>query len=239
MRRILKSTTVPVSLVGLTPPSSATDINPDLYGGKDVKERLGQDQHLKCIYCECKLNGDYGHIEHFRPKKGYSIPPSNQLHRPGYYWLAYDWQNLLLSCSKCNTSYKANHFALEDESKRDIPHCDISGEVPLLVNPSTEESALFIEFHQHIVVPRMIDGIESPKGRYTIDLLQLNHRRDLLANRREVWDKFEHWKKVVKVALEMIDQEKCVDQANELLILAKNEMALMKSEEAEYSAMFL
>ena len=82
MRRIFKTVKVPSSLRGLTPPMSASQINPKLYKGADVKKQLEDDQHLKCAYCECRLNGDYGHIEHSRPKGGYSIPPSNNLTSP-------------------------------------------------------------------------------------------------------------------------------------------------------------
>lgn len=75
MRRIIKSTAIPPSLKELTPPESTTEINPALYKTPDVKSQLLADHHSKCAYCECRLNGDYGHIEHFRPKAGYTIPP--------------------------------------------------------------------------------------------------------------------------------------------------------------------
>lgn len=239
MRRIFKSGDVPVSLQGLVPPESASDIDSDLYNGADVKERLIRDHHSKCVYCECRLNGDYGHIEHFRPKGGYSIPPDRKLHKPGYYWLAYAWENLLLSCSKCNTSYKANHFALADESVRDIPNRNIAGEMPMLINPSIEDPALYIEFHEHMAASKIVDGEESPRGKYTIDLLQLNHRTDLVKNRRDVWEKFNRWEKVRIVAMALIDRETDVARGKELLAIADLEMANMADNAAEYSAMFL
>lgn len=206
MRRLYKSKEIPPSLQNLLPPESEADIKPELYKGKDIKDTLCQDQHSKCAYCECRLNGDFGHIEHFRPKAGYSVPPGRNLHKPGYYWLAYDWKNLLLSCSKCNTSYKANHFALEDDSQRDIAHRNIENEVPLLINPAEEDPALYIEFHQHIAAPKIIDGEESKKGRYTIELLQLNNRRDLVEYRRQKWEKYNHWNKVKTIAMAMIEE---------------------------------
>lgn len=239
MRRIIKSTAIPPSLKGLTPPESTTEINPALYKAPDVKRQLLADHHSKCAYCECRLNGDYGHIEHFRPKAGYTIPPSNKLITPGYYWLAYDWHNLLLSCSTCNTTYKQNHFALEDESQRDILNKDIAGEVSLLINPSTEDPNLYLEFHQHIVAPRLTHGKENAKGKYTIQLLQLNNRADLVRYRREIWDKFIRWKKVKTVATELINSKKDTERGNLLLTMANKELSFMISEEAEYSSMFL
>lgn len=239
MRQVLKSVDIPVSLKGLIPPNSASDINPTLYKGDDVKTKLKKDHHLKCAYCECKLNGDFGHIEHFRPKGGYSIPPNNELLTPGYYWLAYDWSNLLLSCSKCNTSYKKNHFALEDETKRDIDNRNISEETPLLINPSLEDTSKFIEFHQHIIAPRLINGIESKKGRYTINLLKLNDRPELVDDRRLVWDRYSKWQDVMKVAKALIAQNIDRVRGNKLLYLAETEISKMKSPDAEYSAMFI
>lgn len=41
-----------------------------------------------CAYCQCSLD-DTSEVEHFRPK---SV----------YWWLAYDFSNYLLSCSRCN-----------------------------------------------------------------------------------------------------------------------------------------
>ena len=42
-----------------------------VYAAADVKKQLKIDQHGKCAYCERFLNGDYGAVEHFRPKGGY------------------------------------------------------------------------------------------------------------------------------------------------------------------------
>ncbi|WP_290235276.1 retron system putative HNH endonuclease [Bacteroides acidifaciens] len=237
MRQIHKSDKIPPSLAKLLPPESESQINPAFYKGEDVKRQLHKDQHSKCAYCECRLNGDFGHIEHFRPKGGYSVPPERKLQKPGYYWLAYDWDNLLLSCSKCNVSYKANHFALEDESRRDIAHRDISRERPLLINPAKENPALYIEFHQHIVVPKIINGEESAKGRYTINLLKLNHRTDLVSHRRDIWEKYDRWEKIRIIARKMIEIGNEVERASELLKIANLEIKNMADEHSEYSAM--
>lgn len=75
-----------------------------IYNGRSVKEQLREDQHQKCAYCECDLTGDYGAVEHYRPKKGWQEKHHDTLHEPGYYWLAYEWNNLLCSCDKCNRS---------------------------------------------------------------------------------------------------------------------------------------
>ena len=52
----------------------------------------------KCAYCESSLVGGDMDVEHYRPKGGVSEVPDHS----GYYWLAYDWENLVASCSFCN-----------------------------------------------------------------------------------------------------------------------------------------
>lgn len=239
MRFCPKSEKIPLSLEGVRAPSAPEEINDALYHGKDVKDRLEQDQCGKCIYCECRLNGDFGHIEHYRPKKGYSIPPDNTLHTPGYYWLAYDWNNLLLSCSVCNTSCKRNHFALADEATRRIAQRDISAEEPLLINPSFENPADFMEFHEHILALRSINGEESRRGRYTIDVLKLNERTDLVNNRRAVWEDYQRWCKIRSLVEGLSAQGINLPEVVELWKNAESAIRAMKGRNAEYSAMFV
>src|SRR5712691_15858 len=86
----------------------------DLYKNqKPVYMSLSGPFHGKCAYCESFIAADQpGDLDHFRPKgkvtnsdhqsimiqdeQGHAMP------HPGYYWLAYDWRNLLPSCEDCN-----------------------------------------------------------------------------------------------------------------------------------------
>lgn len=52
----------------------------------------------KCWYTECKSPGADNDIDHFRPKG--KVREDRQ--HPGYYWLAFDWQNMRLSCQRSN-----------------------------------------------------------------------------------------------------------------------------------------
>ena len=86
-----------------------------IYGQKSVKDALQKAQHDKCAFCESKITHiAYGDVEHFRPKAGYRQEPKDPLVRPGYYWLAYEWSNLLFCCQLCNQRFKGNHFPLAD-----------------------------------------------------------------------------------------------------------------------------
>lgn len=71
-----------------------------VYSEKSVRKILLKMFHGKCAYCESKITAIYnGDIEHFRPKgKIQNANPS----RPGYFWLASEWENLLFACPFCN-----------------------------------------------------------------------------------------------------------------------------------------
>jgi uncharacterized protein (TIGR02646 family) len=127
----------------------------------------------KCAYCESVYSAvDSRDIEHFRPKGGITGIPQH-LHQ-GYWWLAADWSNLLVSCPPCNqhrrqTVYKVGmteedirieklkspderrgkgcHFPLTDEAKRAIKETDIlTVEDPLLINPALKNPNKHLEW---------------------------------------------------------------------------------------------
>jgi hypothetical protein len=70
----------------------------------------------KCAYCETKIEGFIGDAEHFRPKGEVTFKLDDgdsqivkildennvEIIHPGYFWLAYHWQNILPSCHLCN-----------------------------------------------------------------------------------------------------------------------------------------
>src|SRR4051794_2986460 len=52
----------------------------------------------KCSYCESLVIT--AHVDHFRPKLG-AINLDNKKAPDHYWWLAYEWENLYLSCPEC------------------------------------------------------------------------------------------------------------------------------------------
>jgi uncharacterized protein (TIGR02646 family) len=144
-----------------------------IYGDQTVKQKLISDQFGKCCFCESIfLETSYGDVEHFRPKTAYKKRGARGLTYPGYYWLAYDWTNLMLSCEKCNRSYKKNDFPLEDESTRKPFHNHanrLTKEHRLLVNPNAENPAIYLTFKEEIPVPVN----KSLKGKTTIETFGL------------------------------------------------------------------
>ncbi len=121
------------------------EIKKHIYGHQTIKKTLTTAQHQKCCFCERKT--EVGDIEHLRPKNGYQPQEGEPLFKPGYYWLAYEWDNLFFCCEKCNRSYKRNFFPLVDESKRAKSHLDdINAEEPLFIHPEKENPEEYIEF---------------------------------------------------------------------------------------------
>ncbi len=155
-----------------------------LYGHAEVKKALVAAQNGKCAYCESEVESvAYGDVEHFRPKAGWKQADGDPLARPGYFWLTYEWDNLLFACERCNREYKRNLFPLEDpESRASFATEDHGDERPLFIDPSREDPQAHIGFRQWDAFAR--DA--SRRGRTTIDGLGLNRPR-LLDERRRAW----------------------------------------------------
>jgi uncharacterized protein (TIGR02646 family) len=153
------------------------DFDHSIYAAREVKNTLRLAQHRKCAFCESIFEATgYGDVEHFRPKGGYKQRETDQLKRPGYYWLAYEWSNLFYSCQLCNQQFKRNLFPLKDGRRRARAHThNLTKEEPLLVDPSRLDPALFIEFRRERA--HAVNGCRE--GETTIAVLGLN-RQELM-----------------------------------------------------------
>jgi hypothetical protein len=145
------------------------DVDEKLY--KRMKHVLMAASNNKCAYCETKIGGvdQPGDVEHFRPKgriideAGKPVMIKNSqgkdVPHPGYYWLAYDWKNLLLACKTCNspvrdeqsgiTRGKWDRFPLSPGPgfRASKPDDEVS-EIPAFLNPvfdDPEEHFVFDE----------------------------------------------------------------------------------------------
>jgi uncharacterized protein (TIGR02646 family) len=128
----------------------------EIYGPKEVKDQLKDEQFNKCCFCENKDFDDIAHgdVEHFRPKGAFAKDATVKgFLRPGYYWMAYEWENLFYSCQICNQSFKKNYFPLTDEIKRAKTHKDKLEPlaVTLLLDPGKENPELHIGFRKEIL----------------------------------------------------------------------------------------
>ncbi|WP_147451369.1 hypothetical protein [Corallococcus llansteffanensis] len=156
--------------------------NAGIYGHPDVRNVLMEAQHAKCAFCESKFRHiAYGDVEHFRPKAGCRQVENGPLLRPGYYWLAYEWENLYLSCALCNQRFKGSLFPLRVAKSRAKNHRRrVRAEEPLLIDPGGDEPERLIGFRRE--VPYAVAN--NARARVTIDALGLQ-RTELMEQRRE------------------------------------------------------
>lgn len=161
-------------------------VDAGVYGHPDVKAKLREAQHDKCAYCETKDARSHGAVEHFRPKNGWRQRAGESLQRPGYFWLAYDWENLLFACPMCNDAgHKGNRFPLANPRARATPaQPDHRGERPLLLNvyESRTDPERHIAWSAHVPRP---EG-KSRRGRETIGVFGLDRDRLLIDRRRDL-----------------------------------------------------
>jgi len=162
-----------------------------------VKEAIEKIFHKKCAYCETfYVVAQPVDVEHFRPKGAVVVDKQK---KPGYYWLASDWSNLLPSCIRCNrpntyrmpnkkeeTMGKSNFFPLEDESKRATKPGEERNEKPVLLNPFVDNPAKHLEFTEDGVVRPTLNskGKPSIRGEVSIRIYALS-RPDLVDHRAE------------------------------------------------------
>lgn len=145
----------------------------------------------KCAFCEEIIyRNQPGDIEHFRPKlrvddlDGGPVmigTEHDKRKHPGYYWLIYDWHNLLASCRACNSSGtdtesdkklgKRNYFPVK-EYRASEPGDEVNEE-PLLINPTVDEPGQYFSFLDSGQLEPINDKL---RGRTTIDILRLNDR---------------------------------------------------------------
>src|SRR3954466_3803379 len=157
---------------------TSKDFDNNTYGHQELKASLIAAQDYKCCFCESKIGHiAYGDVEHYRPKAGW-VQDEEPINKPGYYWLAYDWDNLLLSCEKCNQRYKKNYFPLANNARALSHHNDIGAEEPLFIHPGKEDAEAFITFNEEVPVEvnRNIRGAATIK-RLGLDRELLNEQR--------------------------------------------------------------
>jgi hypothetical protein len=166
----------------------------------------------KCAYCEAKITlTQPGDVEHFRPKgrvvdenfKPIHVrhPSKGDIVHPGYYWLAYEWRNLLPSCIDCNRyrnlgdvpqkivfktdagAGKADRFPLKDEALRAVVPNEEAREGVLLINPSETNPLDHFEFFSNGTI-----RAKTPEGEATLKVFGLNAREDLIEARADAFD---------------------------------------------------
>jgi AAA domain, putative AbiEii toxin, Type IV TA system len=174
--------------------------------------------HKKCAYCESYLGPDLPlEVDRFRPPrevtgltkwtKGRPVETLGGRMPDGYWWLAYEWENLYLACSECCSSKLTQFPILGHRSKPHSTGRALLLEDPLLVDPCFDNPHLYLRFRSDGLVEgrtvvldpqaRWLDGSIGPT---TIDVLTLN-RPTLVRARKEAAGRTEaHWSDVLAAA---------------------------------------
>lgn len=166
-----------------------------------VEDKLALSYHNKCAYCERLCKAD---VEHYRPKKAVNEDSKHN----GYYWLCYEWTNLLPACVKCNRDGgKHNRFPILgkrlytplflpdanlDLDKNKIHNKPLIDEVPFLLHPEIDKPDDFFKFE---LDPNgdgiRIKGIDKKgRGEKTIEICSLNRQELRLDRVEKVIDPF-------------------------------------------------
>ena len=199
-----------IQVIDITNDKHKDKIDSKFYRADDVLLRLINLYHSKCAYCETRVSEP--EIEHYRPKK--QINGIKKEEHKGYYWLAYEWTNLLPACHDCNKNgVKGNHFPIEGTRKstfkdnngtidldaNQLMSAYLQDEKPLLLNPETPNFDPFVYFEFNNVgqlLPK--SGKKTFKFRQadeTIKIIQLN-RDKLFGFRKNAIQKiFRGWLK--------------------------------------------
>jgi uncharacterized protein (TIGR02646 family) len=195
---------------------------------RDTLEKLFLD---KCAYCETKIGAaDESEIEHWRPKA--AVKEDDGSRALGvYHWLATSWENLLLSCLKCNRprrfriqggdedeeawerSGKGMLFPLAPGNVRATKAGEEAAEQPLLLNPCRDRPDSYLEFvlfdegerKKGLVGPKGVSGRRFDRGFRSIDVYSLN-RPPLVERRRRELTELQRRLADFKVAMETFDQ---------------------------------
>ena len=149
-------------------------------------EKALQQAGNHCHYCEGALGTS---IEHFYPRGFY---PN----------LTFVWDNYLWSCQTCNTRYKGAQFAL-------FPATNSAKVVPLVkdrsfVPPSSQDAVCLhprvddaldywqLDFETGLYsIKTNLSSRAQARAQYTLDLLQLNERPNLVQGRQKAYQQYQ------------------------------------------------
>ncbi len=160
------------------------------YKADDVRAAMEAMFGGKSAYCETFFAAAMPvDVEHYRPKGAFI--EGGKPKKPGYWWLAMVWTNLLPSCADCNRAReqeiigadgksvagKANQFPLATGSLRAAAEGGEAREVALLLDPCVDDPAAHLEFGSNGTVrPALVGGADSERGKVTIDVAALMRR---------------------------------------------------------------
>lgn len=161
---------------------------PEHWNEADVRGALYAMHGWVCAYCQRELpDNDRGDVEHFRPKKG-----GDGATHDGYWWLAYAFDNYLLSCRTCNSNIKRNRFPIAPGTAHItyVNRVDLAKEARLLLDPVEDsvEEWLKVDCMDDLCAVRELDACFKDatghaRAKETIRFFRWNITRTLIRAR--------------------------------------------------------
>ena len=157
-----------------------------VYKDSEIRQNLNRLFRGKCAYCESHYIAEAPSIsEHFRPKAMF-VELDGKTYKPGYWWLAAEWENIYAVCIDC-TRNKGNRFPIAGK-RADSPARgpDLESERALLLDPCVDDPEQYFVFSEEgVVASRASDPAVAAelgarryrsldRGQMTIDILGLN-----------------------------------------------------------------
>ena len=201
-------------------------------------ETLEKLYNYKCAYCETDTSaGAPMQVEHYRPKAKVTEDSAHL----GYYWIAYEWSNLILSCSKCNNK-KRNRFPVLN-NRISIPILGVNG---LPTNEFNLANSLIFAGEEAQLLHSEIDIIEdhflfkengeivgqTPKALETIRICGLN-RKELVFKRFAISQDFKN--DIKEILTDFLSQQITQDQCRDSIKRVFKKLALLQDPKKQYS----
>lgn len=212
-----------------------------------VEDKLAIAYKNKCAYCERIAKAD---IEHYRPKKGIEGDKKHE----GYYWLCYEWSNLIPSCITCNREgAKHNRFPIMGprvsapiilaDGNLNMAACKPSvapllDEMPYLLHPEVDrpENYFAFELDNNGEGIRLIGIDAENRGNKTIQICLLNRHEVKLDRVERVIDSF---KEAVHCLFAQLDNGKIDDTQFADRIIHNIELMHQRSKEEDATHTYL
>jgi hypothetical protein len=228
------------------------------YKARDVVEALTALFRGKCAYCESSYAPVTPvDIEHFRPKGAIAVDDGSggrRRSKPGYYWLAAEWDNLLPSCPDCNRARthefpdddgdddltevggKENQFPLVSEARRGTRPGEertLEGSQRLLLHPCRDQPERHLEFLASGVVR---ERAGSRKGKASIAALALR-RAELNEARRAHLEGLAEKMRTILWFVEDLERDANDTRAKERIRVLTDELHQATRDDRVYAAM--
>jgi uncharacterized protein (TIGR02646 family) len=155
----------------------------------DVRGALYAMHGRVCGYCGADVSEAGNDVEHFRPK---SNVLDDKTHG-GYWWLAYEFSNYLLSCVVCNQRYKVDRFPMQQGAihVRYQDRQNLATEQRVLLDPTCDmiENYVTVDWSKPAGKLEPRAGLTSAEGARVVqvlDFFRVNRRAAQRKKRAEI-----------------------------------------------------